>query len=375
MGTENFAPHTAAQDEEAFARDVDIARKDGGLFGGKEAAEKAAERGDTPAPEQQRADGGGGGEARTRDESGRFAPKPEPFAGYNELTPAAKKAFDDLQNDVKREQNRARAAQQQLSQVRPTPRQNQPTPRAPEPKPPAAAAQPPKLDKWRKVETEFPDFHASLEERIAASEGALGRQLTAIEAKQAELDQQLQETRSIADRFAQREDREHREVVRKRLDEWSPNWRHSVGWVDAEGHPIPKDQQAYTREFQAWIDAHAEFVPSQHKRLLEDLASSDPDLMGPWFQKFDQDFKTATGGAATPAGEEGSHATPRANPVVQNRSEALNDRPVRPNGGVPRAAEEPNGQNRPDARFSREEAEFAAVAANKNALERWRGLR
>lgn len=369
---ENFTPNTAAKEEEAFASAVDTARKDGGMFGGKEAAEKAAERGDAPAPASADQDGGATAAQRTRDETGRFAKEPPPFEGYDKLDPEARKYIDRLTQERKRDQNRAQDAQRRLAQAQSARPQQPPRAPQPQPRPAATPEQPPKLEKWKKVETEFPEFHASLEERIAATEQGLGRKLSAIEAQQAKLDQQLQETRTIADRFQQREEREHRESARNRLDEWSPNWRKTAGWEDENGNPVPRERQAYTGEFQAWLDAHADYVPGIHARMLEDLASSDPDRLGAVFRKFDEDFKKATE-AETPAGEQGNNATPRANPVVQNRDQALRDRPVRPNGGVP--APDPSQMNRPDARYATEEAEFAAIALNKSALERWRGLR
>jgi hypothetical protein len=375
---ENFVPNTAAKEEEAFAESVNIAREDAGMFGGKDAIPE-----EDKAPQQQRADGASA--PPQRDEQGRFtrteAPA-EPFEGFSKLDAKAQEyirgAMSDkerLQQDVIREQNRAREAQQRLSQVRPTPRRNQPTPPAATTKPPATAPQPRDLPGWKKVADEFPEFHKSLEERIAATEGDLGRKLTAIEEAQAKLDQQLQEVSEVSHRFEAREERERRASARERLNEIAPNWEILAGWKDREGNPIPPDRQAFVPELRAWLDAH----PTDVRQLLErQLADPRPEIIGKVFADFNRDLAEIMGvqaGAGSNNG--GSNATPPVSNLTQRRNVALNDTQPRPGtGGPPRGGTDPGGgMNRPDAAYSREEAEFAATAADSAALRRWRGQR
>lgn len=294
----------------------------------------------------------------------------EPFPGFKDLSPDARAYFDKLQNDTKQAQNRAAAAQRDSEARRraaaPPQRPRAPAPQPQPPKPVAPRAMP----KWEAGKAEYPDFFATLEERFAAAEEAAGGKLTAIEARQLELDQRLQETRQIADRFLAREEQAHKATIRDVLDKSSPEWRRTVGWVDADGNTVPDDAQVLAPEFQSWLDA----LPPKVRAIRQaEMADDDPDVVASVFVRFDADYREflAFHGQADPRG---NIATPARNPVDVRREQAQNDRQPRPNAGPPRREPAPAPADRVQSRFDAEEAAYVAANSPENR-ERWRGLR
>lgn len=315
------------------------------------------------------------GEGRARGPDGKFLPagatggKPEPFEGYSALPDAQRAAVDKLLQDNERAKSRAAAAQRDLeASRRRTPQQQRPPQPSRTAPPPVPPQQPRVLPKWDAAASgEYGETFASIEERIAYGEQALGRQLTGIEQKQLELAQQLQETRDIAARFEYREAEERKTHTRARLDELSPSWQKTAGWIDDNGAAVPEDQQVFAPEFDAWLNA---LSPKVKAIRLAELADDDPDVIGSVFQRFDADYAQAMGWPSNGAGP-GSTATPR-NPVTERRAAALNDTQRRPNGAGPPKRDPASLV--PATRMDTEEAAFAAAVTPDN-MKQWRGLR
>jgi len=360
------APEAPLSEEDRFAATVEAARA------AKDTLATEAKPPPTAAPTPNTE---GAQPERARDPAtGKFLstdakpPAAAPFDGYENLPEAARKYLDKLQNDTKAAQNRAAAAQRDLERARrqaPPPR----TPPQPQARAPAPAPQPRATPKWDAAKAEYPDFFASLEERMAATEAEQGRKLTALEQQQVKLDQQLQETRQIADRFQAREAEERKTHTREVLDTLSPEWKRTAGWVDDDGNAIHPDQQVFRPEFQAWLDA----LPPSVRAIKEaQLEHDDPHVLGSVFQEFDRDYAEAMGWTGNRPDANGNTATPARDPVAARRADALNDRQPRPNGGSPKRdpAPRPGDMSRGDA----EEAAYLASIQPEN-MQRWRGLR
>lgn len=379
MAENTAAPAAPMSDEDRFAEAadaVDAARKEGAKPTETPAADAAPAPG-AGQPNDRQAAPGGEGAPRQRDPStGKFLPAGatgtprEPFEGYSALPEAQRKAVDALISERQRAISRSAALQRDLEAGRRT-SPHQPRPRQPAPPPPPPQPQKPRATpKWDAESAKYPEFFASLQERIEASEEAQGRQLTAIEQKYAAIDQQLQETRAIAERFQTREAEQHKADIRATLDTASPDWRRTIGWIDDDGNAVHADHQVYRPEFQAWLDGMPEKVRAIRNA---ELADDDPHVIASVFQRFDADFAEFL--RVTGSAPNGSNATPARNPITERRAEALNDRQPRPGtGGAarrdPPAAPGQDHTSRADA----EEARFLASISPEN-MQRWRGLR
>ena len=386
MADQNNAPMS---EEDQFEQAVQQGREAGVLR--PDPAEKKLDAGAAkPGEQQPHADtrapagdgqGGDGGapQQRQRGADGRFAPKPPPFEGYADLPEHARQFIERLQTDVVREQNRARDAQRRLAQVQPTPRPSQaPAPRNPQQQPPAPAPQQPQprdTKRWDEAaKGEHREFYETLEERILAGETEAGRKLTDLERKTAELDQKLQEVAAIGRRFTEREAAEHVQASRAIMADLSPNWQRTAGWIDANGNPVPREQQTFAPEFVAWFGAHSE---QERRIMMEALDSRDPYVSGRVFRDFDRDYALAmlTSGQQPGPGTDGGRATPPPvpRPVPQTRrAQALNDVQPRPGGQQPPPREPARAPN-PGSRDA-EEAAFVAATTPDN-MRVWRGHR
>jgi hypothetical protein len=352
----------------------------------REQERKAPPVRETPPPAAEGGDQGGqggaqdrgGGVPRVRDPAtGKFAPEPEPFAGFNALP----KEQQDYIRKLRREHHSATTgystAQRELETLRRTRAQPpRPAPNASQPPPPDPSKQPPakpKLEKWEARAKEFPDDYASIEERIAASESELGRSLTAQETRIAKLEQEVQETRRVTSQYQADKAVEQRTRTKGYLDEVSPAWRYTAGWEDENGNPIPKGQQKLRPEFDAWLQAQP---PKIRLVLQAQLDHDDPELIGDVFQRFDRDYAAVLDWQEQHGGQasRGTHPQPPPQrPAPPSRRQAaLTDVQPRPGSGgaAPRAEPAPVE----GSAFDREEAAFDAATNDQN-LRRWRGQR
>jgi hypothetical protein len=348
----------------------------------------APENRPNPQPEARGAGGGAGdgqptGDGRVRGPDGKFAPKPPPFEGFDQLPKAQQDYILSLQRERDRATNGYATTQRELEALRRT--RQQPPPPKPQPQPSAkpepSQQQPPTprvLPKWEAGKKEYPDVYDSLEERVAAAETDLGRKLTATEERLAKVEQDLQETRQITSQYQADKAVEHRTQLRGYLDEVSPHWRRTAGREDDDGNPIPKEQQKYRPEFVAWMEAQP---PVMQAMLKAQLKHSDPVLLGDVFQRFDRDYAAAMGWYGEGQGGGGRENAPRQpNPPPNPRRTALSDVQPRPGSGgaAPRAGGAETDDDAPA--WDREEAAFAATATPQNMARYrqgggWRGNR
>lgn len=385
MPTENERPKT---EEDLFAETVEAARA------AKEAPVEAkpAPAAEAPAPQPQARASEPVRDPNTgqfrRDDGGKAPPAPPPFEGFDKLDPAAKQwiertlgEHDGLQRKYVRSQNQLRQREQALREAlgtgkpRPTQPITQRQPDAPAPGSPAPTAEAAKA--WDAYKAQFPDDAKALEERIAATEGKLGRKLTEIEQRLARLDemeQALKPVRETAARFEAREQEEVKAQGRGYFDEAAPNWEYLAGWKDEQGNRVPPEEQAFAPDFQAWLDAIRDHSPSVADMYEAQLAHHDPVIVAKVWQDFNRDYAEATGAPHPMLRRTTDDNRPRApvNPTQQRREAARSDVQPRPAGspGGTRPAPAPQGFS---PRSAEEEAFAAAVTADN--LRHWRGLR
>jgi len=366
-----------------------------------EAARAAKEAPAAPAEAQPSAPVAEAPPARTtepvRDEStGQFrgskpAEPPPPFEGYDKLDPAAKKWVDSIRGDhdglqrkYLRSQNQLREREARLRQAegrnnRPTQPASAPQPRN-TPAPATTAADATKA--WEAYKKQFPDDAQALEERIAASEAALGRKLTEVEQRLARIDEiekSLQPIRETAARFQSREQEEAKAEGRGYFDQAAPNWEYLAGWKDEHGNRVPPEEQVFAPDFQAWLDAIEEHSPGVAEMYKGALEHHDPAIVAKVWQDFNRDYAEATG-APHPmlqrqnnGGGESRQRAPATDPVQQRREAARNDVQPRPAGSPGGARPGPAPQTY-SPRSAEEEA-YAAAVSNPEAQKFWRGLR
>lgn len=383
MATENERPKT---EEDLFAETVEAARAEKAAEKPQVAASPAPDAADTP-PQRTT--------EPVRDEStGQFrgskpAEAPPPFDGYEKLDPAAKKwvdsmreGHDGLQRKYVRSQNQLRQREQALRQAEG--RNTRPTQQAPTPQvrsTPAPGNTAAEAKAWDAYKAQFPEDAKAFEERMALTEGNLGRKLTEIEQRLARIDEiekSLQPIRETAARYEAREHEAAKADGRGYFDQAAPNWEYLAGWKDENGNRVPPEEQAFAPDFQAWLDAIEEHSPGVAEMYKGALEHHDPAIVAKVWQDFNRDYAEATGAPhpmlqrQSNGGGESRQRAPATDPVQQRREAARNDVQPRP-AGSPGGAR-PGPAPRDYSPRSAEEEAFAASVSAEN-MSRWRGIR
>lgn len=263
------------------------------------------------------------------------AAEKEPFAGFSDLSPEAQAQFRRLTGE--RDDFKLRYTRQ-LGEYRRVVRQGSGQPSQPgrgsahsqpsdtmdqarvqvanlAPSAQRTAIQT-QLDKWQEHATKYPEDAAAINQRVdalrdelAQGYGPMARELESMKAE-------LQQLRGFSEAVqAERHQRVTHEAQQVLTDVAGDNWRHVVGWEDAEGRPIPVERQALHPEFVAWIEGHD---PDMQEFYRQQLEHRSPQVVGQVIAAFNRDrFGLESGG------QQNGHAT--SDPVMARRAEALRD--------------------------------------------------
>jgi hypothetical protein len=390
MATENRENDRPETEEDRFAAAVEAERVAKEQAKAEKPAPAAEARTDTAAAPTE------GQPQRPRDESGRFAPTPPPFEGYDKLDPKAREYVDRLRGDhdglrrkLIRSQNdirdRDKALREYASGTRkpatqgarateaPVASRNNPTP--------TPQQQQADTKAWEAYRAQYPDDAKAFEELVKAREAELGRKLSEVEQRLARIDEIESKLSTVSDVAARYEAREQESVKaegRGYFDQAAPNWEYLAGWKDEQGRPVPREEQAYAPDFQAWLDAIRDHSPSVADMYEAQLEHHDPRIVAKVWQDFNRDYHEATG-APHPMlqrrnGNEETRPRAPENPVQQRREAARNDVNPRPSGSAGGGRVNPVPNDRRYSPRSAEEEAFAAAVSGDN-MQRWRGLR
>jgi hypothetical protein len=264
---------------------------------------------------------------KPRDETGKFAPAPEPFEGFNDLDPKIQRQFknlkqerDKFQNDYKAVEGRLQPLQreyQRLQQQLEAPKQTS-------------------IQGQKKVDDfltsdEFKDFADrypqdalgikkglqetvdQLRSEVADSSKPLAEKLTQVEAKLGEYE------RERKDAAARKE--------MDRLSEIVPNWKLIAGWEreteDGQIEPVhDRSQHVWHPWFAKWLEGLPHVARQAYDRMLQEASA---DSIGHVFSLFQRDveaYQRANGQTVDDASGQSE--------VQERRSEALRDISPRP---------------------------------------------
>lgn len=234
---------------------------------------------------------------------------------------------------------------------------------------------------WEAYRAQYPDDAKAFEELVKAREAELGRKLSEVEQRLARIDEIESKLSTVSDVAARYEAREQESVKaegRGYFDQAAPNWEYLAGWKDEQGRPVPREEQAYAPDFQAWLDAIRDHSPSVADMYEAQLEHHDPRIVAKVWQDFNRDYHEATG-APHPLlqrrnGNEETRPRAPENPVQQRREAARNDVNPRPSGSAGGGRTNPVPNDRSYSPRSAEEEAFAAAVSEGN-MSRWRGLR
>lgn len=305
----------------------------------KAEAPNDAERPDKPSqPAEADAAGGAGksdGKAagksdKPRDETGKFAPAPEPFEGFNDLDPKIQKQFKNLQTEKTRYQNdfatlqgRVPGLQRELTRLQQqleAPKQTQ-------------GQSQKKVDEYLKSE-KFKDYESRFPEDALAIREGLQQTVDQLRSEFAD------SGKPVTDKIAQLEARlgdyerekqfEAAQRESDRLNEEHPEWKLIAGWErevrDENGKTsIVQVDDPKQREWHPWFKAWKDRLPFSVRQSYDNLLSeASAESISYVFTQFKRDVQ-----AHLDASGQQRQDAPESD-IAERRSEALRDFSPRP---------------------------------------------
>lgn len=259
---------------------------------------------------------------KPRDETGKFAPAPEPFEGFNDLDPKVQKYFKNLQSSHNKLQNDYSAVAGRVQPLQREMQRLQQQLEAPKQAPGQGQKQVNdflKSDKFKDYESRFPEDAQAIREgfqnvvdhfssQLADSGKPLADDLAQVKAKLGEYEQERRN-----------------EAARKetdRLNEAHPDWKHIAGWVDDDGNDVSEpNARKWHPWFTAWQNGLPSSVRSSYDRLLAEASAESIGYVLTQFKRDVMAHEEASGQKRPDAPE---------SDVAERRSEQLRDISPRP---------------------------------------------
>jgi len=260
---------------------------------------------------------------KPRDETGKFAPAPEPFEGFNDLDPKIQKQFKNLQAEKNRFQNdfasmqgmvprlqrEVQTLQQQLAKPAQTQTQGQ-----------KKVDDFLKSEKFKDYESRFPEDALAIREGFQQTVDQLRSEFAdsgkPVNDKVAQLEARLGDyERERQFEAAQRES--------ERLTEMHPEWKRIAGWEDDDGNVV---SDPGSRKWHPWFDAWKSGLPMAVRASYDQLLGQAlAESIGYVITQFKRDVQ-----AHLDASGQQRQDAPAESELAERRSEQLRDITPRP---------------------------------------------
>ena len=260
---------------------------------------------------------------KPRDETGKFAPAPEPFEGFNDLDPKIQKQFKNLQqektkyqNDFATLQGRVPVLQRELGRLQ----QQLEAPKQTQGQGQKKVDEYLKSEKFKDYESRFPEDALAIREGLQQTVDQLRSEFAdsgkPVTDKVAQLEARLGDyERERQFEAAQRES--------DRLTEMHPEWKRIAGWEDDDGNVI---SDPGSRKWHPWFDAWKSGLPVSVRASYDQLlGQASAESIGYVLTQFKRDVQ-----AHLDASGQQRQDSPVESEVAERRSEALRDISPRP---------------------------------------------
>ena len=275
-----------------------------------------------------------GASDKPRDETGKFAPKPDPFAGFSELDPKVQKEFKRLLGEKEQLNNNYNSLMGQVPAMRrevQNLRNQLAKPQTAEQQTKVQAS----LDKFEAFKARYPEDAEGVQQLV----DSIRQEVTAKLAPPPELTEKVAQLQDKVSEYERERQIAAAQREADRLAEDHPEWKVIAGWEDDNGNPVPTEKQTWHPWFTAWMSGLHPDVRANYDHLLKQPNAA---LLSHVFSQFKRDVQAQVDAS----GQQQADASDEQLDATQRRSDALRDISPRPSrsGSEPIAPSFSNGR-------------------------------